>query len=190
MLTPKKAFPINAEARGKLRSLKAQLAAQYRRIASTYGNDDFMRHTEALCMKSGKGQDRARVKIVRALASGAYLERAWPDRMLWVALCPRDGVTINSDDPSDSQNCIAANYVIVGDVPETGPAHADGFWTIEFKDHALGRLLMRDRSCDPVKVILAAHHNIHAAPVMLANGRGSKNNSFHLPAGNGVFVCN
>jgi hypothetical protein len=101
MPATKTRLPITAEARGKLRSLKAQLAAQYRRIASTYGNDDFMRHTEALCMKSGKGQDRARVKIVRALGStGTATDRAPPVRSS-VAHAPFQPLTAGSERSQD-----------------------------------------------------------------------------------------
>src|ERR1700733_4878036 len=143
--------PISAEARGKLRALKTTLAAQYARIHRIYGSDVVQSDVAHFAMKSGKGRERARAKIIRALGSGAHLEQASNRRMTFVAFNPRDSLIQNSDDPSINQDCVSANYVIAGDSGSHQViGFTDGFWTIEFKDHALGRLLMRDRDCDPV----------------------------------------
>jgi hypothetical protein len=110
---------------------------------------------------SATGRQRAFAKIAKRIATtGATLEGIRLDGRspcaVWSILKPRVSVRIEPDDPSDAQNCISVNYIYVGDLDGI-PHRADGLWTLEIPDHALGRLLHRSPA-DPAVSIAAAHH--------------------------------
>jgi len=182
--------PVNAEARGKLRALKAKLATLHRRIEAAIRKDAMHALVEEFAMKSGKGQQRALIKILRALGPGAHQHDIWATGALWVMFKPHKGGALISDDPSDAQDSISANFLLLGEWGENRLGAASGPWTLEFKEHALGRLITRDPGADPVKVMLAANRNILTADYRLSPMAYGKGDPFYLAAGDGAFVCN
>src|SRR5262249_34489468 len=88
------------------------------------------------------------------------------------------------------QHCIVVNYIIAGSCEEGTCHSADGFWTLEVRDHALGRLLSRQTG-DPLPAILEAHHaalRLRRADIIQAD-QIDPHFTFYLPAGPGAFSC-
>jgi len=188
--------PIDAATRGRLRQFKAELATRYARLdrlIDTHGMDADM-HAFAN-RSSATGRGRAFERVRRALATtGATLEGVrltgkWP-LAVWSILKPRDAV-VRSDDPSDAQNCVTVNYILVGRFPNRLGNFAEGIWTLELPDHALGRLIQRQTEADPVADIRAAHHAAFRLRQNDVAPDGWFKRDFHflLPAGPGAFVC-
>jgi hypothetical protein len=152
-------------------------------------SQEFERYVVAFALKNAVGSGRALVKMCRALGAGAASQRLKISEPLacWVYLRPRQSVAIETDDRSLSQNCITANYFLAGSLPG-GIKRGDGLWSIEFSDHALGRLIQRGGT-DIVAAMLEAHHSILRARVDDLRACFSDGVSFRLPAGPGVFVC-
>jgi hypothetical protein len=98
-------------------------------------------------------------------------------------------VAVEPDDPSDGRACVTANYLYVG-VLDGVPHQAEGLWTLEIPDHALGRLLHRSPA-DPMASVMAAHHaalRLRYADVFQGD-RLDGDYSFLVPAGPGAFIC-
>jgi hypothetical protein len=84
------------------------------------------------------------------------------------------------------QDSVVVQYLIVGGRKNRGKL-SRGLWSLEVPDHALMRLVQRDRKADIGKVILEAHN----AALWMPYTRAPKNTrvGFNLPAGKGVFMC-
>jgi hypothetical protein len=186
----------DAEVRGRLRQWKTALAVNYRRLDRLFTSGALNTHVVELCSRSSStGRQRAFAKVAKRIATtGATLDGVRLDGRapcaVWSILKPRDSVAVDPDDPSDPQNCITVNYVYLGDVDGV-PHQADGLWTLEIPDHALGRLLHRSGAVDPAARIAAAHHaalRLRAADVFPSMATDS-DFRFLVPAGPGAFVC-
>jgi hypothetical protein len=88
--------------------------------------------------------------------------------------------------PDLCQDSVVVQYLIVGGRKYRGKL-TRGVWSLEVPDHALMRLVQRDRNADIGKVILEAHN----AALWMPYARAPKNTrvGFNLPAGKGVFMC-
>jgi hypothetical protein len=194
---------IDAEARGKVRTWKAAASRrfnQFDRVAFDF-------QTEAiggmLLKKSGVGRARAFAKLHKRLAgAGAVLDRVKLDQTVplavWGTLKPREAVTVevapDSVDPGAFQNCVVIEYLVMGQMlrgGRTGIGMHAGLWTLEVPDHALHRLVQRDRRADIAASLWQAHHAaLNAATnAVLINHVIDRDRRFLLPAGEGAFVC-
>jgi len=150
--------------------------------------------------KRSVGQQRAFKKLRQLLGPGAYLEgvRFHPIPIaVFSMLRPRDSITI--DAPVDTglmQDCVTMNYILAGELPEdrtslTKVGVAEGYWTLEIPDHAIGRCIHRTGEL-PDKIIYECHHNIlKLNPGLVMDGENHFNNDarFNVRAGPGGFVC-
>ena len=110
---------ITAEARGKLRAIKKQLATNYKAA------DDFFHSlsdttVRDLMLKRKTGQKRAFEKFRPLAKAGAVLEAARLHHhvcLVWSVLKPREAVAVESDDPGDMQNCVCVEYFVFGWMP-------------------------------------------------------------------------
>lgn len=186
----------DAEVRGRLRQWKIALADRYRIVDRCMAGHALIADIKALCARGSRtGRQRAFTRINHALTTaGATLEGQRLDGKhplaVWSILAPRDSVTVAPDDPSDAQNCVTVNYVLIG-ILDQGMAHrANGLWTLDIPDHALGRLLHRSAS-DPAASIAAAHHAALRLRYedVIRGGKIDPDFQFLLPAGPGAFVC-
>jgi hypothetical protein len=113
--------PISAEARGKLRVLKQNLARQYDAVDRT--PDVMAEDIKSFAFRgSPVGRVRAFDRIATRMAqAGARLEHRqlqgktpWA---LWAVLKPRGAVVVNADPATgEAQRCIVVEYFIVGSV--------------------------------------------------------------------------
>jgi hypothetical protein len=183
-------MPINAEARGKVRAWKRRAETQRLRIErALYETATVKAAVADFVLKSGTGQHRALSKIVAALP-GATLESCrhagGPPLAVWSYLKPRVSVAIDPPDPSDAQGCVTVDYIVAGCLPGLTAGVADGLWSLEVTDHALGRLLQRAPNADLSAVLTAAHHAALRVQIMEV---GQGHPEFLLPAGDGCFAC-
>jgi hypothetical protein len=182
---------IDAETRGRLRRWKFWLSRDYAIVDAILAGEALRKDVEAFCWRgSHTGRQRAFARIRQALAAhGAVLEGARLEGKaplaVWSMLKPRLSVAVMPASPSEAQGCVAVNYLLLGVLPDERGA-ADGLWTLEVPDHALGRLLQRS-SADPTGCILAAHHAALRLPV--AAVVRNEATEFLFAAGPGVFVC-
>jgi hypothetical protein len=197
----------DAETRGKLRSWKKKLAADYAIFDATYrsGKMSSLAADLALCTKSGRV--RALTEIRRNFGPGATLEKIFSNGKLalFSILKPRDSIilevpedTPESEHASLSQNCVTVNYILTGKMPGILIGRfndiidtAEGYWTLEVPDHALGRAVERSRFLHPGAIIKEAHYNL----LNLANSNGPllngrDNPKAYIKAGPGCFIAN
>jgi hypothetical protein len=195
----------NAAIRGQLRRWKSTLAERYRGFDAVYRGDrstlrglvdDFVRRG------SPTGRRRAFAKLATAFGSGVTLEGLRtagdahsdaPPLAVWSLLKPRAAVVVEPRTPSLAQNCIAVNYVLAGWLPYWQGDHvvahaigvAEGLWSLEIPDHALGRAMERSGML-PDAIIHDAHHNLlRLRPEQLI----TRNRKFAVKAGAGGFIC-
>jgi hypothetical protein len=186
MLGPSVTY-ANAEVRGQLRVWKQKLARDYAA---------FERGRARV-----RGTGGALVKIQRACGPGVTLELAHLDgehpHAIFSILRPRDAVMIEMPDAergSLMQDCVAVNYFVAGYIPGP-PQHfgvAEGLWTLEVPDHALGRAVERSRFLHPGAIIREAHLNLLALPSSVMNqfALGDPDQRGELvKAGPGAFVA-
>lgn len=198
----------NSEVRGQLRVWKQKLARDYAAFDSVYrpvAGDLRDAAVDLVKRTSRAGRERALAKIKRALGPGVTLELAHLDgkhpHAIFSILKPRDAVTIEMpDDTPDAergsfmQDCVAVNYFVAGYIPGP-PAHfgvAEGLWTLEVPDHALGRAVERSRFLHPGAIIREAHLNLLALPSSVINqsALGDPDQRGELVrAGPGAFVA-
>jgi hypothetical protein len=197
---PSRHLPVGAEARGKLRAWKTLADARFARAEAHYGTPPMQAAVKALVLKySVKGRARAFDKIRRMINHGR-LEKLCATgsapHAIWVTLKPRIGLRANPETPGEKQDVVVAEYVIAG-VTHFGIGTYAGFWSIEVTEHALGRLLQRNRRADIDAVLYEAHRaamNIRCRDVKPRFAKAMdeaaiRAHSFLLPAGSGVFVC-
>jgi hypothetical protein len=155
-------------------------------------------------------------KLARAFGPGVTLEGLRLDgdypMAVWSILRPRESVTAGATAESGlAQNCVTVNCLLAGRLPSwAGPGIpgptisglAEGLWSLEVPDHALGRAIERSGRL-PDAIIAEAHHNIlhlrqnqlkqtevTVMPVAASDGlRMSLGSQFLVRAGDGGFVC-
>jgi hypothetical protein len=190
--------PISAEARGQLRLLKAQLTKQNARLEEMSCSGSLRQFAKKLVLRNSVlGRSRVLKQLRNELGAGAYFERAILDGprpiALWVYFAPLAGFP-SPDDPGLGQECVAAQYLLVGALPD-GTGFDSNSWTIVFPDHALGRLFDRWRQADLIATMREAHRNLlkaRMAEVMshfLGAATRTSTRKFYLPASRGVFLC-
>jgi hypothetical protein len=176
------AYP-DAAARGQVRLWKQHLAKQYRQFDRGYQNGAIRKLLEAFICKTGMGRRRAFGKLAQSFGPGVTLQGLRLDGhplAVWSILKPRDSVRQGIPD-----HCVTVNYVLGGIFPDSfGGNVAEGLWSLEIFDHALGRAIERQRA--PLTAIIGeAHDNLlrlRTATVLSAK-------SFLVRAGAGGFIC-
>jgi hypothetical protein len=196
----------NAEVRGQLRQWKKKLAQSYAIFNSSYTElmDGKLTPLVFDMIKSSRsGRKQAFDKINKALGPGVTLESANLGRgkhslAIWSILKPRDAVTMDvpndlpeSERASLAQDCVTVNYVLIGCVDDRALV-AEGLWTIEVPDHALGRAVERSRFLHPGTLIREAHLNLLDLPdtAILTLEDSTDLKSSYIKAGSGCFVGN
>jgi hypothetical protein len=195
-VSPPKRPPVsyaNAQVRGQLRQWKAALAQQYLVFERAYRRrsewdpivQDLVRRS------SDTGRRRAFGKLAQLSGPAAILEGLRLDGphplAVWSLLKPRDSVVVDANPESGrAQDCVSVNYLVAGTVADT-IGIAEGLWTLEVPDHALGRAVEYSGML-PGSIIRDAHHNLlRLRTLQVVNG--SKPKQFLLRAGGGGFVC-
>lgn len=161
----------NAAIRGQMRQWKGELADDYctfdracRSAGLKSAAIDFAQRN------SEKGRRRAFEKIRKAFGPGATLEglriEGKHPLAIWSILKPRHAVIMDAAPESGlMQDCVTVNYAAVGTLPDC-IGHAEGLWTLEVSDHALGRAIERSGTL-PTAIIREAHFNLLALPIDL-----------------------
>jgi hypothetical protein len=153
---------ISAEARGRRRVWRQQRKAAYEAAVETLFSTIKRRDVEDFMFKAARGRRRVFDRVDQQLRRhGAQLQALRLEGKrpcaIWAILRPRRAVTLNSDLPGDAQNCVTVNYLVFGSTPEEPMgALGEGLWTLEIKDHAIGRFFERGNS-DPDQAIFAIH---------------------------------
>lgn len=190
----------NAEARGKLRVYKQQLAAGYQKLNRLFDNPRLDADLSAMVMKKNIGRMRA-YQRVRTTMEPMGLHREYCDLetrsplLVWSALKPRASVTYpdrdrDDIDPLDIQNCVTVNYVLAGQLEPGHVGLAEGLWSLELQDHALGRLIERNAGgSDLTDCILQAHRALLRISATLVVEHYKAERDLVLPAGPGAFIC-
>jgi hypothetical protein len=156
-------------------------------------------------LKGRTGSQRAFAKLRKLLGPGVILEgvRFHPSPLaVFYLLRPRESITL--DAPIDTglmQDCVVVNYVLAGLLPPDKkpdtPQHltmmgvAEGHWTLEVPDHAIGRCIHRTGLL-PDAIIREAHLNLlrlNPRLVFLNGNRIVGESRFNVRAGPGGFVC-
>jgi hypothetical protein len=195
----------DAETRGKLRAWKKKLATDYAVFDIAFRSSKLYSLAIDLAKRTRNGRESALHAIRQIVSPGATFERTYSNGRLalFSILKPRDPLAIEiSNDISESeraslaQNCVTVNYLLLGKMPGLIAGRlndiidvAEGFWTLEVPDHALGRAVERSRFLHPGAIIREAHLNL----LDLANSNGSLLNgrdrpSAYIKAGPGCFV--
>jgi len=199
----------NAAVRGQLRQWKEKLAQQYRQFDRAYSDGRTQSFVQDFVKRSSReGRRRAVGRLARAFGPGVTLEGRRLDgnypMAVWSILRPRESVTAGA--PAESglaQDCVTVNFLLAGRLPSpTEAGLADGLWSLEIPDHALGRAIERSGGL-PDAIIAEAHHNVlrlrqdqlkqtelSVLPVAASDGfQMSLGSQFLVRAGGGGFVC-
>jgi hypothetical protein len=150
---------------------------------------------------SRAGRRLAFAKIRKALGAGVTAESVSLDKRgqcfaVWSILKPRDAVVVKANpDMSESeraslaQECVTVNYVVVG-VVEGMVKVAEGLWTLEVPDYALGRAVEYSGFLHPETIIRDAHRNLLDMPnaALLSSDEKTRFKSRYIKAGLGCFV--
>jgi hypothetical protein len=181
------AYP-DAAARGQVRLWKQQLAKQYRQFERGYRSVVTKKLLEAFTCKTGTGRRRAFAKLAQGLGSGVTLQGLRLDGRplaVWSILKPREAVRQDIPD-----HCVTVNYILGGIFPHgfDGAVSniAEGLWSLEIFDHALGRIIER-QGASLTAIINEAHDNLlRLRAVTVLSNLGE---SFLVRAGAGGFIC-
>jgi hypothetical protein len=188
----------NAELRGRLRLWKGELAGSYAAVDQVMGGNPAIRKAIAdMVLKSGAGRRRAFDRVsVAVQQSGAVLEalslEGGDPIAVWAVLKPRVAVSVNTTDPSDTQNCICVHYIAAGRLLPGRADIGEGLWTLELTDHAVGQLMARAPKTDRTAAIFEAHHaalRLRRSDVVDDGGHVRRASDMPLPAGPGAFMC-
>jgi hypothetical protein len=135
---------------------------------------------------------------VRGFGQGVTLEGLRLDGgaplAVWSILKPRDSVREDDGGTPVGQPCVCVDYLLAGVVPDVlgGVGLAEGLWTLELPDHALGRVLERLPTPVPLEAVVAeAHHNLLQlrTEVVMPEHNLDRAPQFLLRAGPGGFIC-
>lgn len=144
---------------------------------------DAAREASAFLVNRGSsiGRQRALRTLRRVFPAKFEFYDAESRVAIWSHLVPRESVILTPQDPGQKQGSVTVEYLVVGDLP--GCNMNAGLWTLEIPDHALHRLVERDRHADLYDTLFDAHKNLLA--VRLDEGRTS---NIYLRAGRGAFA--
>jgi hypothetical protein len=199
----------NAAVRGQLRQWKEKLAQQYRQFDRAYCDARTHSFVQDFVKRSSReGRRRALRKLARAFGPGITPEGLRLDgnhpMAVWSILRPRESVAACA--PAESglaQDCVTVDFLLAGWLPSLAEGGlADGLWSLEIPDHALGRAIERSGGL-PDAIIAEAHHNVlrlrqdqlkqpelTVLPVAASDGfRMTLGSQFLVRAGGGGFVC-
>jgi len=193
----------NAEARGRVRAWKNLLYRRYQTFNTAFNTITPSSSLSTACVDlvkrgSRTGRVRAVEKLQQAFAPAAKLEKMQIDGKhryaLWSILKPRDPVTVGATNESGlNQFCVTVNYIMAGYLPDLDfIGKAEGLWTLEVPDHALGRAVERSGMLHPETIIRDAHHNLLELPaqlIALNKGMIDTERGFFVKAGAGAFRC-
>jgi len=194
----------NAEVRGRLRVWKKQLAQHYAQFDVGYeslrdGNLKSIPQDLVKCTRGGR--ERALSAIRRAVGPGATFETTYLNGRLalFSILKPRSSVICETyPDVSEGeraslfQDCVTVNYFLVGKIPGALGDRielAEGLWTLEVPDHALGRAVERSRYLHPGAIIREAHLNLLELPNAAMRLLNGERRTAYVKAGPGCFVA-
>jgi hypothetical protein len=196
----------NAEVRGRLRQWKKKLVQDYAvfdralETLSPNGKPGPLIVDMVKCTRAGRKQ--AFDKINKAFGPGVTLESASLGKnnrslAIWSILKPRSSVAIavpedisESERASLAQDCVTLNYIIVGCVADVIQV-AEGMWTLEVPDHALGRAVERSGFLHPGVLIREAHStllNLPEAVFKQPNFTDRTSSGAYIKAGPGCFA--
>jgi hypothetical protein len=140
--------------RGQLRQWKEKLAQQYRQFDRAYCDHRTRSFAEDFVNRSSRqGRRRALGKLKRAFGPGVTLEGLRLDgnypMAVWSLLSSRESVTAGAPMESGlAQDCVTVNCVLAGRLPSpTEAGLAEGLWSLEIPDHALGRRSSAAAAC-------------------------------------------
>jgi hypothetical protein len=159
-------IPISTEARGKVRLWRRQALARFKRIDAVIASAACRQASRDFAHKKGKGRLRALPKLRKLMAEanfeGGHVED--PAFVLWSFLHPRESVVRPGEgvSPARLQDGVCVDFVAIGATwdhtrEKLSTGQSRGLWSLEVRDHALGRLAQRDPSADFDEVILGAH---------------------------------
>ena len=185
----------DAQTRGQLRHWKKKLAARYAIFNDAYTAENRRKASSlAVDMVKGTGVTRARAfsRLTAMFGPGLTLESSQLKRnaslVVWSILKPRDAVILaatrelsHAERASLAQDCVTVNYVVAG-VHKDKVILAEGLWTLEVPDHALGRAVERSRLLTPEAIIREAHTTLLNLPTAALTKR------HYLKAGPGCFA--
>jgi hypothetical protein len=196
----------NAEVRGRLRLWKKKLAQDYTifdracEALSPSGVPGPLVVNMVKCTRSGR--QRAFNTINKAFGPGVTLESVSLGKgnrslAIWSILKPRNAVTVSVPDNTPEyeraslmQDCVTLNYIVVGCIADIIQV-AEGLWTLEVPDHALGRAVWRSRLLHPGVLIHEAHStllNLPAAVLKQPNFTERASSGAYIKAGPGCFA--
>jgi hypothetical protein len=195
----------NAEIRGRLRVWKKQLAQHYAQFEAAYAslrNGKLKSVPQDLIKCTRSGRERALTTIRRAIGPGATFEATYLNGRLalFSILKPRNSVACDiradvseSERASLLQDCITVNYFLIGQIPDALSNRdrielAEGLWTLEVPDHALGRAVERSRFLHPGAIIREAHLNLLELPNTAVDLLRKKRKAY-IKAGSGCFAA-
>jgi hypothetical protein len=179
---------------------KQALAKQYAAMEAASASPEMKGAIADMVMRGTRvGRDRALAKIGRLVGGGCALEQAQLDGKrpyaVFSVLKPREGVVISEGgEPVEAalaQDCVAVHYLAVGCMSGV-IGSAEGLWSIEVPDHALGRAVARSGFLHPGAIIREAHASLLSLPANVVeqsafdskDGRGAL-----VKAGPGAFVA-
>jgi hypothetical protein len=185
--------PLSTEARRGLRLFRQKLARDYaafnERLERLSRNRDV---AEFIMRGSVKGRQRALDRLHEAVApatfEGAYLDGKTPIA-LWSILKPREAAIVDPKYPRDAQECVTFNYVMLGSPLKTTKPIAEGAWSMEITDHALGRMIERAPKAEHTGLIREAHRRLKNASRASLQDHQQANSQFLVPVSAGCFVC-
>lgn len=193
----------DAEARGRVRVWKQQLARDYfifsRAMTALMNANNHLIEDMVRC--GTVGRKRAFAKIHKMLGPGVILDSVNLDKgkslATWMIMKPRGAILIApnslpvSERASMQQHCVACNFVVIGCIDDS-PQAFSGLWTIEVPDHALGRPVERIRCQHPGDIVREAHKSVLALPLSVLGKRDfvdpSRKSQARVRAGPGFFL--
>lgn len=198
----KERVPVDAEARGKARLFRQTIAKRMMKLDAVLFDDAFNKDIALWRLKRKKGRERVEARIRKRLGGMVRwyacpkldgLIRGDPrphDVLLAAYLRPDKHLLSDPRHPGEAQDSIVVNCLMISE-----PEVFNGVWTIEFPDHALGRVMQRYRSANLEEIIYSAHEEVLAIGVTevlyeTKKGWRFKTSSIYLPTPpHGAFVC-
>jgi len=109
-----------------------------------------------------------------------------------LVICDTHPNASESERSSLLQDCVTVNYFLVGKIPGALGDQielAEGLWTLEVPDHALGRAVERSRYLHPGAIIREAHLNLLELPNAAMRLLNGERQTAYVKAGPGCFVA-
>jgi hypothetical protein len=191
--TPADNTPLSTEARRGLRLLKQKLKADYTAFDVSFETLARLDDVGAFLHRSTvKGRlralDRLKRKLKPARFEGVTIDGR-PPVALWSILKPRSAVNADPEHPRDAQDCVTYNYCMIGSPLNPGKPIAEGCWSLEVTDHALGRMIERAPRADHAGLIREAHRRLKNSSAKALQAHSSAREQFLVPTSAGSCVC-